>query len=61
MLKYYNSLDECPSIKADYEKVDWDDVYAFYGDMAPDVKKLNEPENALILSRPRYLKKTGAQ
>lgn len=56
MLKYYNSLDECPSIKADYEKVDWDDVYAFYGDMAPDVKKLNEPENCIDPVTPEILK-----
>lgn len=56
MLKYYNSLDECPSIKADCEKVDWDDVYAFYGDMAPDVKKLNEPENCIDPVTPEILK-----
>lgn len=56
MLKYYNSLDECPSIKADYEKVDWDDVYAFYGDMASDVKKLNEPENCIDPVTPEILK-----
>lgn len=56
MLKYYNSLDECPSIKADCEKVDWDDVYAFYGDMASDVKKLNEPENCIDPVTPEILK-----
>lgn len=56
MLKYYNSLAQCPSIKADYEKVDWDDVYAFYGDMAPDVKKLNEPENCIDPVTPEILK-----
>lgn len=56
MLKYYNSLAQCPSIKADYEKVDWDDVYAFYGDMASDVKKLNEPENCIDSVTPEILK-----
>lgn len=56
MLKYYNSLDECPSIKADCEKVDWDEVYAFYGDMASDVKKLNEPENCIDPVTPEILK-----
>lgn len=56
MLKYYNSLAQCPSIKADNEKVDWDDVYAFYGDMASDVRKLNEPENCIDPVTPEILK-----
>lgn len=47
MLEYYNSLAEKPSIETEYEAVDWDDVYGFYGDMAEDVRKLNEPENVI--------------
>ncbi len=47
MLEYYNKLAECDSIETVYEKVDWDNVYEFYGDMEDDVRKLNEPENVI--------------
>lgn len=45
MLKYYNWLAEHESINTKRENVEWDDVYRFYGNMADDVRKLNEPEN----------------
>ena len=44
MLKYYNELAEKEMIKAKKENVNWADVYSFYGEMADDVKKLNEPK-----------------
>ena len=44
-LKYYNSLAEVKEIDVQNEAVDWDDVYAFYGDMADEVKKVNFPDN----------------
>lgn len=47
MLKYYNELAEKPCIDTQYENVDWDDVYEFYGEMADDVKKLNTPDNII--------------
>jgi len=47
MLKYYNALAENESIETENENVDWDDVYAYYGEMAEDVKKLNFPENII--------------
>lgn len=47
MLKYYNSLAEHESIGTKNENVDWEDVYGFYGEMAPEVRKLNEPENVI--------------
>lgn len=47
MLEFYNKLAECDSIETAYEKVDWDEVYKFYGDMEDDVRKLNEPENII--------------
>ena len=47
MLKYYNALAENESIETENEVVDWDDVYAFYGEMAEDVRKLNTPDNII--------------
>ncbi len=47
MLKYYNSLAEHETIETAREDVDWEDVFAFYGNMAEDVKKLNFPENII--------------
>lgn len=47
MLKYYNDLAENESIETENEVVDWDDVYAFYGEMAEDVRKLNTPDNII--------------
>ena len=45
MLKYYNSLAEIESIKGIRENVNWDEVYSFYGNMADEVRVINEPEN----------------
>ncbi len=47
MLEYYNELAEKESIETVEESVDWKDIYDFYGDMADDVRKLNEPENII--------------
>lgn len=47
MLEFYNKLAENDSIETAYESVDWNDVYEFYGEMAEDVRKLNEPENVI--------------
>ena len=44
MLKYYNALADRTSIETQKEQVDWADVYAFYGEMAEEVRKLNEPD-----------------
>ena len=46
MLKYYNELANC-DIDTTREEVDWDDVYSFYGNMADDVRILNQPENII--------------
>jgi len=54
MLKYYNYLAD-HGIKAKHETVDWDDVYGFYGNMAEDVRKLNEPENIIDGVDPKEL------
>ena len=55
-LKYYNELAQKPEIDAQYENVDWDAIYNFYGPMAEDVRKLNEPENIIDLVEPEKLK-----
>lgn len=47
MLKYYNALAEYPCIETQTENPDWDDIYAFYGDMADDVRSLNTPDNII--------------
>ena len=44
MLKYYNELADKETIKVKKENTDWADVYSFYGEMADDVRKLNEPK-----------------
>ncbi len=44
MLKYYNALAEKPCIETQDEVVDWEDVYAFYAEMAEEVRKLNTPD-----------------
>ncbi len=47
MLKYYNKLAESNSVTAQYENVDWEEVYAFYGPLQADVKKMNHPDNVI--------------
>lgn len=47
MLRYYNALAEMEEIETQRENVDWDAVYNFYGAMADDARKLNEPENII--------------
>ena len=47
MLKYYNWLAEHGEIYTQNEDVDWEDVYEFYGEMADEVRVLNQPENVI--------------
>ena len=56
-LKVYAKLAEKEKITAHREKVDWDDVYAFYGPMAEDVRKLNEPDTIADAVDPALLEK----
>ena len=60
-LKYYNELASRPQIEAQYENVDWDAIYGFYGPMAEDVRKLNEPENIIDLVDPEKLKENWGE
>ncbi|MBO7148406.1 MAG: iron-containing alcohol dehydrogenase [Clostridia bacterium] len=43
MLKLYGELAKREGITAKRENIDWEDVYSFYGEMADDVRKLNNP------------------
>ncbi len=45
MLKYYGELAKEEAVAGVNESVDWDAVFAVYGDMADDVRALNFPEN----------------
>lgn len=56
MLKYYNFLAEHEKIDAKKEDINWNDVYDFYGEMADDVRLLNEPDNVIDAVDPLILK-----
>ena len=43
------------TIKAKKENTDWADVYSFYGEMADDVRKLNEPKTVTDEVDPKVL------
>lgn len=47
LLKYYNKLAELPSVTTQYERVNWDEIYDFYGPFQDDVKKVNHPDNII--------------
>ena len=55
MLKYYGELADRKTIKAKRETVDWEAVYSFYGEMADDVKKINEPKTVTDEVDPKAL------
>lgn len=60
-LKYYNELAQKAQIETCKENVDWDAIYGFYGSMAEDVRKLNEPENIIDLVDPEVLRQKWPQ
>ena len=55
MLRYYHDMADLPDIRAEKESVDWADVYRFYGAMADDIRKLNEPDNIIDTVSPDIL------
>ena len=55
MLKYYNELADKETIKVKKENTNWADVYSFYGEMADDVRKLNEPKTVTDEVDPKVL------
>lgn len=60
-LKYYNALAQKSEVETCYENVNWDEIYRFYGNMAEDVRKLNEPENIIDLVDPEMLRQKWPQ
>lgn len=46
-LRFYGELSERPSIRAEKETVDWQDIFTYYGSMADEVRALNMPENII--------------
>ncbi len=60
-LKYYNALAKNETIDTKKENVDWEDIYAFYGNMAEDVKKLNTPDTITDLVDPVKLKESWGE
>ena len=60
-LKFYNELAEKAQIETCKEDVDWDAIYGFYGTMAEDVRKLNEPDNIIDLVDPETLRQKWPQ
>ena len=56
MLKFYGELAEKEEIKTRRENVNWDDVYAFYGNMAEEVLALNTPDTITDAVNPEDLK-----
>lgn len=56
VLKYYGALADGELVSTQRENVDWDDVYAYYGSMADDVKALNFPDNVVDPITPELLR-----
>lgn len=56
MLQLYQQLAALPAIETQKEAVDWDDIYAFYGEMAEEVRKLNTPHTVTDDVNPQDLK-----
>lgn len=61
MLELYNSLSQKEEIDTRKESVDWNDVYAFYGDMAKEVEKMNFPDNIVDKVSPETLKEKWSE
>ena len=55
MLKYYNELAELSSVTAQHERVDWDEIYEFYGPLQDEIKKMNHPDNIIDAVTPEKI------
>ncbi len=55
VLKFYNRLAEYDEITAVKEELDWKEIYAFYGSMEDDVRRVNEPDNIIDKISPEAL------
>lgn len=55
MLEYYNKLAELSTVNTQYEQVNWDEVYDFYGPLQEEIKKLNHPDNIIDAVMPEKI------
>ena len=60
MLRYYAELATHNDISPTRENVDWEDVFAYYGPMAEEVRALNFPENVTDAVTPTALRAAWA-
>ena len=61
MLRWYNELAALPHITAHREVNDWDAIYADYGPLAEDVRKLNTPDTITDPIDPRDIERLWPQ
>ncbi len=54
-LKYYNKLAQLPYVTTQYECVNWDEIYDFYGPLQDEIKKLNHPDNIIDAVSPKKI------
>ena len=61
MLKYYNELAELSSVTAQHERVDWDEIYEFYGPLQDEIKKMNHPDNIIDAVTPEKIEELWSE
>ena len=57
MLEYYGKLAQLPSVTAHKEVNDWEEIFASYGPLAEDVRKLNTPDTITDPIDPREVER----
>lgn len=57
MLEYYEKLAQLPAVTAHKEVNDWEEIYASYGPLAEDVRKLNTPDTITDPIDPREVER----
>ncbi len=57
MLEYYEKLAQLPSVTAHKEVNDWEEIFASYGPLAEDVRKLNTPDTITDPIDPREVER----
>jgi len=57
MLRYYNELATKQTIRAHKERTDWEEVYADYGPLADEVRRINTPDDMTASIDPEELER----
>lgn len=55
VMREYERLAALESVRAHAENADWDEIYRAYGPLAPDVRRLNEPDTIVSGIDPRTI------